>query len=828
MPQQAVSDRTANRHRHTVRLIVIAACICTLVYGIVAFSSSSNSSSLIHSHTLAAVESITSHSHRALTQSDSAHPLNQTRKNITQPEIVPIAVTELSQRSSKKEEEDKKKSKSKGRDKDRHRKHSGKDEEKEKFDPSSDKRQDLTVGHGRSRGQKSDRKENRGSNDENVLDESHQRTIVDMYGRHTENSHWSGTKGLGRSDPSTSPDLIDPYEFPGMYPNEGPDEWDYAITIDCGSKGSRVHIYKFQHRHSPSSIPPFSPLFTKHAWFQDASPGISSYVDRPELAIAPLKRLLEFAENSLSAFRYKWNRTPVYLKATAGMRLIKNLPSRDRIMETIRNFLSDRSKNPFYFERTMARVISGEEEGVYGWITVNYLSGTLMHASSQTAYGALDMGGASTQITFRPPFDVLSNYFPLRIQQERIRLYTHSFLNFGMERALQRVNDRLIEAANGTITNRDGSISKSPTGPTFITIRNGVRVFRHPCFPFGFSFTYLYVDNLDLGASYTGRSTYGDDEKDGADLSPITTYSEKNSKREMVQFEGSQDFGNCSAITWQLLHKKGACFDNTCSFNGIYQPRFGNTTFLAFSKFAKVVTGDLELPRNATLKEIDLKTRVICGWNWQTLQDTYRYAKIDNLSKLCFNARYIFTVLYKGFGFPYEGQNIIFVRNILDLGISWALGSTLYEANAMPWDIDQRKVDEEKMIDSRPAGRDRGSDEEDEQNSRRRSNGHYGGRHEHTDEPKDSPKPSDTASSSTKSNSHSDGASASKKSDEGDDDTDRNDSSTTHSADQSATESKLTESVPMWGIVGVRRIIDTQIYRIHNCLHNPALYPSVF
>ena len=45
-------------------------------------------------------------------------------------------------------------------------------------------------------------------------------------------------------------------------------------------------------------------------------------------------------------------------------------------------------------------------------------------------------------------------------------------------------------------------------------------------------------------------------------------------------------------------------------------------------------------------------------------------------------------MLYKGFGFPYEGRNLRFVTTILDLDLSWSLGSTLYEANAMPWDLD--------------------------------------------------------------------------------------------------------------------------------------------
>ena len=498
--------------------------------------------------------------------------------------------------------------------------------------------------------------------DEDVMEEPHQRGVLRIYG------HGGGSPGpdpkQAQDDSWTDGDRADP---------ESSRDWDYAVTVDCGSSGSRIHIFKWLHRHAATSIPPFSPIFTKHAWTSSVKPGIDSFVDAPEKAIPHFRDLLDFAMSSLSEFRYKWSdqnptnthrltllacltdsrwhyhsqhcaqvlpsmakqgaekrtgalqddrsravrgsrsspltmlflslhrhRTPIYVKATAGMRLIKNLPSRDRIMETIRDFLSDPLNSPFYFERSMARVISGEEEGVYGWLTANYLAGTLLHASSATSLGVLDMGGASVQITFRPPFDVLSNYFPLRMQQERIRLYTHSFLNFGANMALTRVHDRIISmgnesdsaaagaaaeqsaghAAGATWEGASTSSSSAPTAPPhdthpsfYIGEIDGVRSFRHPCFPLGYSFTYEYTSSRDLRQSYTGLSSkpwQSDDEALGADMSPITTWSAENHKREMVHFAGSGDFGNCSAITWQLLHKKEACFDNTCSFDGIY------------------------------------------------------------------------------------------------------------------------------------------------------------------------------------------------------------------------------------------------------------------
>jgi Golgi nucleoside diphosphatase len=73
---------------------------------------------------------------------------------------------------------------------------------------------------------------------------------------------------------------------------------------------------------------------------------------------------------------------------------------------------------PFLFHHEWARVIAGncvvefqtislsinfagEEEGVYGWISVNQAYGTLLQEQENTL-GSLDLGGSSMQITFFP------------------------------------------------------------------------------------------------------------------------------------------------------------------------------------------------------------------------------------------------------------------------------------------------------------------------------------------------------------------------------------------------------------------------------------------
>lgn len=74
--------------------------------------------------------------------------------------------------------------------------------------------------------------------------------------------------------------------------------------------------------------------------------------------------------------------------------------------------VTPRLSNYFNFHGT--RIITGKEKGTYGWITVNYLLGkftkklrwldlTPNENNSQETHAALDLGGASMQITVVPP-----------------------------------------------------------------------------------------------------------------------------------------------------------------------------------------------------------------------------------------------------------------------------------------------------------------------------------------------------------------------------------------------------------------------------------------
>ncbi|CAJ0882674.1 12551_t:CDS:2, partial [Entrophospora sp. SA101] len=91
-----------------------------------------------------------------------------------------------------------------------------------------------------------------------------------------------------------------------------------------------------------------------------------------------------------------YNCTPVAVKATAGLRLLGTEKS-SRILEAVRNHLGN--KYPFQIIENDGVVIM---DGVYAWITVNYLLNKIGLKKKSPTAAIFDLGGGSTQIVFEP------------------------------------------------------------------------------------------------------------------------------------------------------------------------------------------------------------------------------------------------------------------------------------------------------------------------------------------------------------------------------------------------------------------------------------------
>ncbi|AWP14732.1 putative ectonucleoside triphosphate diphosphohydrolase 6 isoform 2 [Scophthalmus maximus] len=200
--------------------------------------------------------------------------------------------------------------------------------------------------------------------------------------------------------------------------------FQYGIMFDAGSTGTRIHVFKFQidDNEAPSLA---------HETFRAIKPGLSAYADDPEKCSSGILELLEVARSSVPASL--WTRTPVVLKATAGLRLLPGDKASELLDQVRALFL----QSPFLSGDDSVSIMDGTDEGISAWITVNFLTGGLHGADSPTV-GMLDLGGGSTQITFSPqdektlqtsPIDYIRSF---QMFNNTHTVYTHSYLGLGL------------------------------------------------------------------------------------------------------------------------------------------------------------------------------------------------------------------------------------------------------------------------------------------------------------------------------------------------------------------------------------------------------------
>lgn len=186
----------------------------------------------------------------------------------------------------------------------------------------------------------------------------------------------------------------------------------YAVVFDAGSTGSRVHVLKFEKTSSGLKL--------LKDTFQSLKPGLgdSGWKDEPERAAASLQPLLEEAIQAVPEEQQA--RTPVELRATAGLRLLGETQSK-RILEAVTKVLEN---SPFMLVPNGVSVMDGIDEGAFAWLTLNYLLGKTGKPATELV-GAIDLGGGSVQQAFAVN-DATAKSAP----EGTCLLLVHNFLSF--------------------------------------------------------------------------------------------------------------------------------------------------------------------------------------------------------------------------------------------------------------------------------------------------------------------------------------------------------------------------------------------------------------
>ncbi|XP_066057663.1 ectonucleoside triphosphate diphosphohydrolase 2 isoform X2 [Chamaea fasciata] len=232
----------------------------------------------------------------------------------------------------------------------------------------------------------------------------------------------------------------------GSGDTRGPPGLKYGIVLDAGSSHTAMFIYTW-----PADKENDTGVVSEHGMCDVEGPGISSYSSNPPAAGRSLEHCLNQALRDVP--KEKYASTPLYLGATAGMRLL-NIADPQVSDAVLRAVAAKLKMYPFDFRG--AKILSGEEEGVFGWITANYLLENFIKRGwlgewiqpQKKTLGAMDFGGASTQITFetRDRIENPRNEVMLKLYGQAYKVYTHSFLCYGRDQVLKRLLSKLLQA----------------------------------------------------------------------------------------------------------------------------------------------------------------------------------------------------------------------------------------------------------------------------------------------------------------------------------------------------------------------------------------------
>ncbi|PFH51714.1 hypothetical protein AMATHDRAFT_141905 [Amanita thiersii Skay4041] len=488
----------------------------------------------------------------------------------------------------------------------------------------------------------------------------------------------------------------------------------FGVVIDAGSSGSRLQIYSWKDPRSiriekgselAYSLPKVE-KGTQHGeeWVKKVEPGISSFADNPEGVAGHLAPLLSHAMQQVPPSLQP--QTPLFLLATAGMRLLT--PGKQaEVLEQACQFLKLHShfkidepseKGPC---GTSVRIITGEEEGLFGWIAVNYLTdGFTGYNQGGTTYGFLDMGGASTQIAFEPSPEHqgdAKNLINVRLRllggnEIQHSVFVTTWLGYGTNQARERYVGKAI--VNHEAARKEGRVPDED-------------IVLDPCLPKGLELTERPVHSTITGLH----------------VSKVHT------------LVGTGSFEQCMHETVKLLNKDAPCPDTPCLMNGVYVPpiNFSVSHFIGISEYWYSSEHIFGLGGAYDVVQYERAASEFCSRDWQGLLKQHEELsaqhrlggdgevlkdgkvvgagkwnpkiELSRLEMQCFKAAWVVNVLHEGIGLPRivdPGGNVSHgadevieaaekkglgrprfqsLDSVGDIAISWTLGKMVLEAS---------------------------------------------------------------------------------------------------------------------------------------------------
>eukprot|EP00449_Zooxanthella_nutricula_P007000 CAMPEP_0198503106 /NCGR_PEP_ID=MMETSP1462-20131121/9703_1 /TAXON_ID=1333877 /ORGANISM="Brandtodinium nutriculum, Strain RCC3387" /LENGTH=511 /DNA_ID=CAMNT_0044232213 /DNA_START=124 /DNA_END=1656 /DNA_ORIENTATION=+ len=398
-----------------------------------------------------------------------------------------------------------------------------------------------------------------------------------------------------------------------------PTQWSaYRLMVDAGSSGSRLHIYKWEGDGTGRLTAVEPSISDKHAL--KTEPGLSSFAETLDGAGMSLAPLLQVANKYVPAGARP--STPLWIKATAGLRVL-DTPVIDALIQSVSAYLRNSTNCAFAFQTMEA--VSGESEGVYGFLAVNDLLG-----NRRPFVGILDLGGASTQLTFVPKGAIKLNEFAVYMPSRNkgwVRsqsLFVDSYTKFGVQEFQMRIRKSLARAK-----------------PTADQVNN-------PC---------MFSGDTQRVELPSGRK---------------------------VEFVGTSDPEACEHIVQNLLHTDYACVLEPCAVMGRYVAEMPDKLYAIGAFFYTaynlgLVGSDCEGQEIAvTPAHIANATYNTCSMTMEQVRRHNPQLPLRHLRRLCMAGTYTYSLL-RAYGFHPEDTNVTFAHKVGGQSLDWTRGAVLFE-----------------------------------------------------------------------------------------------------------------------------------------------------
>ncbi|EGP84721.1 uncharacterized protein MYCGRDRAFT_101192 [Zymoseptoria tritici IPO323] len=415
----------------------------------------------------------------------------------------------------------------------------------------------------------------------------------------------------------------------------GKKDHQYGLVFDAGSSGTRVYVYSWlkaaaaRRKADHDDLERLPEIKSKNKWVKKVHPGISTFGEKPELVGSEhLKALVEFALDIVP--KKEVENTPVFLLATAGMRLLPS-DQRSAVLSHVCSYFQQNTKFLLPDCDAHVQVIPGETEGLYGWIAANYLLGGFDspddhdHGKGHHTYGFLDMGGASAQIAFAPNATEAEKHAEdlklLRLRKVdgtalEYRVFVTTWLGFGANEARRRYVTHLLEA--------------SPDA----------RELPDPCLPVGITI-----------------------KKTGEEIEPGSEDLISGKEPHLI---GTGDFAECLKRTYPLLEKEKECTDEPCLLNGIHTPAidFGVNHFVGVSEYWHTTHEIFAMAHKDKAYDFQTYQKQVtefCSRDWKSIEKDVAKQKwghkVDEktVEEVCFKASWLISMLHEGIGVPRVG-----------------------------------------------------------------------------------------------------------------------------------------------------------------------------